>query len=396
MFGLFAQISIGGVIAILISRHLGPEAKGYSTLLTIGPSIIAWVVAMGLNPATMYFTSRSLDASRLLTGSFVLAFVFGAVGTLLGWLALAPGLGTVPAVRVALVVALALIFLQLLREFHGAALLGLHRVAQYAQLALAARVAGSALLVAAIYLAPTDVFYVAIPVSFAISNVFIVLAVRRLVRWRWAWSWPVLVEQLRYGLRSHLGDAVLVLLIRLDQFVVYALFGATALGFYSVAALCADFLTQAGQAAGNLFFARVSRAGARGPYLARLAVGTAALGLLALAIPLVLFAHQLVTLLFGQGFDVAVGPWRLLALAGAAEGTSRVAGLALRALGAPLLASLMNVAGLVLNLPLVIVLGQLHGLEGVALAMLLGDVVVLVIAYAALRSSRYRSLAVMA
>jgi len=392
VFGLFAQLSAGGVIAILVSRHLGPEAKGYSTLLTIGPSIIAWVVAMGLNPATMYFTARSFDVSRLLTGSFVLAFVFGGLGTLLGWLALAPGVG-VPAVHVALAVALVLIAVQLLREFHGAALLGLHRVAQYAQVTLAARLAGSILLVAAIYLVPVELFYLAIPISFALSNAFIVLAVRRIVRWRWAWQGSLLVEQLRYGLRSHLGDAVLVLLIRLDQFVVYVLFGATALGFYSVAALCADFLTQAGQAAGNLFFARVSRAGERGPYLARLAVGSAALGLLGLAVPLILLAHPIVTILFGQGFDVAVGPWRLLALAGAAEGTSRVAGLALRALGVPLLASLMNVAGLVLNLPLVIVFGIAYGLEGVALAMLLGDVVVLVIACFALRSSRQRSFA---
>ena len=191
-----AQISIGGFLAVVISRHLGPEAKGYSTLLTIGPSIIAWLVALGITPSTMYFASRSHDVSQLLSGSFVLAFVLGAAGMILGWFALIPGLAD-PAARLALVLGLVLIVVQLIREFHGAALLGLHQVALYARTALVGRVLGSAVTLAAIYLAPVSLFYLSVPISFAIANVYIILVVHRVTRWRWSWSTALLREQIR-------------------------------------------------------------------------------------------------------------------------------------------------------------------------------------------------------
>src|SRR2546428_6976174 len=124
-----------------------------------------------------------------------------------------------------------------------------------------------------------------IPVSFAVSNLVVVGSVLRTLRWRWHWSVPTLERQLRYGIRSHPSDAVVVALLRFDQFAVYWILGPTALGLYSVGALCADLLSQAAQAAGHLFFARVSAAGPPGPYPPRLASGSSALALLPLATP---------------------------------------------------------------------------------------------------------------
>jgi O-antigen/teichoic acid export membrane protein len=385
--GFSAQIAIGGIVAIAIGRQFGPEVKGYSSLLTIGPSIVAWMLAMGIGPATMYFaTSRRIAASELLTGASVLAVVFGAFAAVIGWIALRPSVDS-PEVVFALGIGLVLTIVQLLREYHGAALLGLRHVALYAQTAIVARAAGAVLLIAAVYLAPLPIFYVMIPVSFAVSNLVVVGAVLRTVRWRWRWSRAALERQVRFGVHSAPGDAVVVGLLRFDQFAVYLLLGPVALGLYSVGALCADFLAQAGQAAANLFFARVSAAGPRAPYLARLAVGASAIGLLALAVPLVVLADRIIIGFFGQGFEGAIGSWRILAFAGVVEGTSRVAVIALRALGSPLRASVMNLGGLLVNVPLVLTLGPRYGLEGVAIATLVAHGVVAIGAYLAFRST---------
>jgi O-antigen/teichoic acid export membrane protein len=388
------QITIGGVVAIVIGRHFGPEVKGYASFLSIAPSIVGWLLAMGIAPAAMYLAANARERiSELLTGTTVLAAIFGGVAAVIGWLALRSSVST-PDVVLALAVGLALVGVQLLREYHGAALVGLRHVAIYAQTSLGARAVGAVLIVGAVYLAPVGIFYLTIPVSFAISNLIVVVVVLRVTRWDWRWSRPTVEREVRYGIRSHPGDAIVVTLLRLDQFTVYWLLGPAALGLYSVGALCADFLAQAGQAAGNLFFARVSNAGPRAPYLARLAVAATAVALLGLAVPLFVFGDRIVIGFFGAGFEGAIGPWRLLALAGVAEGTGRVAVLALRALGSPLRASMMNLGGLLVNIPLILALAPAHGLEGVAIATLVAHLVVAVGAYLAFRSARERPIAV--
>jgi len=184
---------------------------------------------------------------------------------------------------------------------------------------------------------------------------------------------------------------IVVSLLRFDQFAVFWMLGPTALGLYSVGALCADLLAQAAQAAGYLFFARIAAAGPRGRYLARLAVGASALGLLALAVPVFIAADRIVLGIFGPGFEAAIPAMRILAFAGVAQGTSRVAVLALRALGSPLRSSAAHLAGLVVQVPLVVAWAPTYGLEGVAAATLLAHVVVATGAYVAFRSTRERS-----
>jgi PST family polysaccharide transporter len=383
-----AQAVLGGVLATAIGRHFGPEVKGYASLLTFGPTVAAWLAALGIGSATMFFSAgRRIAVDQLLTVATVLAVLLGSVAAVFGWTVLAPGLRS-PEVALALAVGLALAIVQLLREYHGAALLGLSRVTLYAQMTIVARVAGVALVLPAVYLAPLGIFYLLIPLSLAVSNLVIVATVRRALRWHWNWSTETLRRQLNFGIRSHVGEAVVVALLRLDQFAVYLFLGPVALGLYSIGVLFADLLPQAAQAAGYLFFGRIAGAGQRAHYLARLAVGASALGLLAMALPVLVFADPLVTGIFGPAFEAAVGPTRILALAGVAQGTGRIAVIGLRALGSPLRSSAVHLAGLVAEIPLLILLTPRLGLEGVALATLVANLVVVVGAYVAFRSTR--------
>jgi O-antigen/teichoic acid export membrane protein len=374
------QVGAGGLVAVVIGRHLGPEAKGYASLISIGPTVAAWLAAAGIGQATMFLAAGDRDPiDRLLTMSTAMAPLLGAVAAVAGWLVLAPK--TVdPSVSLALAVGFVFVTLQLLRDFHASALLGVNRVTTYAKTTMYSRIISAAIVVGAVYLLPLPGLYLAVAISVAAANLFVIVLADRALRSSWTWSPPTLARQLRYGIQSHFGNVSEIGLLRLDQFVVYGVLGATQLGLYSVAALCADFMAQAAQAASYVFFARISRAGVRGPHLARLAVGASCLALFAMAVPIFLFADPLVQAVFGSGFEQAVPPLRILVFAGVAQGTARMAISAVRALGSPLRSSAAHAAGILTTAPLALWLVR-YGIAGVAVATLAGQLVVAVIAY---------------
>lgn len=391
MLAFIVQVGLGGIVAIAIGRHFGPEVKGYATLVNIGPPVVAWMLAMGIGHASMYLVAGGrMPADLVLTMSTVIAPVVGLTAAVVGWVILGRSAGP-PEVAVALVLGLLLAPLHLLREYHGAVLLGLNRVKRFAQVTIMARLPAAALVLVAVYAFPVPVFYLMIPLSFAISNLLIIGMVFWMLRWRWRWSPHTLREQVRYGVRSHVGNMSEVGVLRFDQFAVYWLLGPTALGFYSVGALCADLLAQAALAASNVFFARIAGAGERARYLARLTIGASALALVAIAIPLVLLADVLVVAFFGQGFRPAADVLRILAFAGAAQGTGRVAVSALRALGSPLRSSAAHLFGILVGVPLVLVLTPGFGINGAAVGTLLMHLVVGAGAYVAIGSVFDRS-----
>jgi O-antigen/teichoic acid export membrane protein len=374
------QVAAGGLVAVVIGRHLGPEAKGYASLISIGPTVAAWLAAAGIGQATMFLAAGGRDPiDRLLTMSTAMAPLLGAAAALAGWLVLGPKTES-PDVSLALAVGFVFASLQLLRDFHAAALLGVNRVTAYAKSTMYSRIISAGIVIAAVYVLPLPGLYLAVAISLAAANLVVIITADRSLRWSWSWSPPTLGRQLRYGLQSHFGNVSEIGLLRLDQFVVYGVLGATQLGLYSVAALIADFMAQAAQAASYVFFARISRAGARGPHLARLAVGGSCLALFAIALPVFLFADPIVTAIFGAGFDQAVPALRILVFAGVAQGTARVAISAVRALGSPLRSSAAHAAGIVTIAPLALWLVK-YGIAGVAVATLAGQLVVAVIAY---------------
>jgi O-antigen/teichoic acid export membrane protein len=374
------QVAAGGLVAVVIGRHLGPEAKGYASLISIGPTVAAWLAALGIGQATMFLAAGRRDPiDRLLTMSTATAPLLGGAAAVAGWLVLGPKTES-PEVALALAVGFVFVCLQLLRDFHASALLGVKRVTTYAKATMYSRIISAGIVIAAVYLLPLPGLYLAVAISLAAANLFVIVVADRALRWSWHWSPSTLGRQLRYGLQSYFGHVSEIGLLRLDQFIVYGALGATQLGLYSVAALCADFMAQAAQAASYVFFARISRAGERGPHLARLAVGASCLTLFAIALPIFLFADPLVTTIFGPGFEQAVAPLRILVFAGVAQGTARMAISAVRALGSPLRSSAAHAAGLLTTAPLALWLVK-YGIAGVAVATLAGQLVVAVIAY---------------
>jgi O-antigen/teichoic acid export membrane protein len=104
-------------------------------------------------------------------------------------------------------------------------------------------------------------------------------------------------------------------------------------------------------------------------------------------VPLGLFADLIVVALFGRGFEPAVEVLRILAFAGVAQGSGRMAVSALRALGHPLRSSAAHVGGLIAAIPLVLALAPQYGTAGVATATLISHSLVALIGYVAIGSA---------
>lgn len=385
--GSFALYTVlGAVQAIAISRHLGPEVKGYVSILILGPTMAGWLFSLGLTPATMYLAGVARSTTdRLLTMSSVAALVLGAVAAGVAWLALNEMLAGAPEVRMAFGIGLVLLPTLLLREFHGAVLVGSRDVVRFSWASSVARVLSVGLVVVATYTAPPLLFYLTVSTSLALSNVVVIVAAARHLRWRWHWSPATLAEQFRYGIRSHIGGISELGALRFDQFAIFAYLGAAPLGFYSAAVFVSETLILFAYATTMVTFGRLASAPyERALHLSRLTVAAVLAALIVVAVPLWMFAEQLMGTLFGPGFAVAAGVLRILVLAGVVQGLGRVAVSALRALGHPLLSSMVHLVGLAASVPLVLWLVPALGVDGAALASLVAYAVTTVTAVVAL------------
>lgn len=388
-FAVYA--ALGAVQAIAIARHLGPEAKGYVSILILGPTVVGWLLSLGLTPATMYLAGGARETvARLFTMSAFAAAVLGAAGAVVTIFVVGPLVEDRGDVYRALVLGVVLLPTLLLRESYGAVLVGIGEIVAFSKASMVARILSVGLVVLATYASPPAWFFAAVSASLGISNVVVVFWAA-CGRFRWNWSPDTLRMQIRYGLRSHIGGISELGALRFDQFVVFAAAGAAQLGFYSSAVFVSEILILFAYATTTVTFGRLSGASPdHALRLSRLTVMavSAALGLA--AIPIMVLAEPVMRFLFGPGFAVAASALSLLTLAAMVQGVGRVAVSALRALGHPLLSSLVHLLGLGASVPLVLWLVPAYGIVGAAAASLASYGVTTVLAVAWLWAPRSR------
>lgn len=362
---------LGAMQAVAVGRHFGYEPMGYVSLIVLAPTVAGWLLSLGLTPAAMYLAGGARSRMNdLLTSSAVAALGLGSLAAAVAWTSFSGLLGP-PAVRLAFAIGVLAIPLLLMREAFGGALVGSGRVALYSKAALLARLTSVGLVVGATYAAPLWLFYPLVAVAQIVSHLTVVVIAAAHLRWRWRWDATTALRQLRYGLRSHVGGISEVGALRFDQFVLFAWLGAPSLGLYSAAVFIAETLSLFAHATTLVTFGRLSTAAEGGVRrLTELTLASVSVALLALALPIWLFAEQLLVLLFGPGFAPAVTALRILVLAAVIQGIGRVATSALRAMGRPLGSSTVYLLGLVVGIPLVLWLIPVLGIEGAALASL--------------------------
>ena len=188
-------------------------------------------------------------------------------------------------------------------------------------------------------------------------------------------SWPVIRELIRYGRYVSATNVLNLANNTADNVVIGRVLGATALGFYAVAFRLADFPNSViAHIVGRVMFpvysllqsevTRFRRAFIQN--LQRIAVLA-----LPVSVTILVCAEPIVLGLFGQKWEEAVGPLRILAAYGLVKSFTSPGGEVFKGAGRPELGLAVGVLQIALVVPALIVLVRTHGIDGAALAMLL-------------------------
>ncbi len=190
-------------------------------------------------------------------------------------------------------------------------------------------------------------------------------------------SFGVLRELLRYGRFVSATRVLLLVTATLDNVVIGRFLGTTALGFYSVAFRLAAFPSTA---IGGVFahvmlpaYAIIQDdvAAVRAAYVTSLQ--RLALVALPVSVAFVVAADPIVTGLFGERWEPAVDPLRILGVYGLVRTFSANTGPAFQALGHAPRELLMTLPSVITLFPLLYVLTSAYGMQGAAAAMLVSQ-----------------------
>ena len=366
-----AVLSLGNVL--LVARILGPTGRGTVALMTAIAYLTSQLATLGIQWATGNLAgAEPRTRPALATNAVVLAAFLGGIAAAIvaGLIALVPSIGgdvdpTMQWIALAtipwLVLQNYLIFLVLadygFRAFNSAMLL-----------IPVTNVSVNGLLAALGLLTATAAFSTWACAEFLATAVLAVYLHRRLAGFgrpdpRLAW------RTLSFGVKAHVGRALLLGNYRLDQWIVGAVSGEHALGLYSVAVAWAEslfYLPTALQAVQRPDLVRATRREAA--RLASTGFRAVVLASTPIVIGLMLAAPFLCVTILGSEFQGSVEQLRILAPGAFGIIALKLLGNALTAQGKPLLETAAISIGFIATLALDIILIPSHAGVGAAIA----------------------------
>jgi O-antigen/teichoic acid export membrane protein len=388
---------LGGQLCLLVSgpivaRLLGIDGRGYFAALNAWAIMVATVGALSVPTACTYFISREptqdgvviAEAYRIgLVQVFVLTVVLNVL--LLLWsrgkplevkTAIYPTLLMIPAV---LAHRYALAILQGHRRFTAFNLMRLLPVASYA-----------AAVTMLFLLHKNRLFIVVVAwvsTSLLASIVSMAVALKR-IRIDWRPQTDFKRRLLQFGLRGHIGAIAPLDNLRLDQLAASIFLAPSALGLYAVAYAFTNLPKFLSQSAGMVAYpeiARRKRSGHGNRLLWRYFWGVTVLNVTVM-LALVLAMPFLIPLLFGQQFIASISIAQIL-LVGATFGASRrILADGLRGLGKPQVSTLSEVSMYPWLLTGGTFLMLRYGIDGVAVAVVIGYALSLAASLAVLKT----------
>ncbi len=365
------------VTGILLARTLGLHDRGVLAAVILWPSLLAMVGSLGLPDAVTYYAARGGTPGRTLLGtSLVIAAVESVAMVLVGFL-LVPlvlghfGAGAVPLALVFLAfVPLNLLTLSLMGFLNGRQRFTAFNALRAMVVLLAAGAIVALAVAGSLSPATAAVAYLGANAATLLAAALIVARSGEL---GFAVSGRTAKDLLSFGLKSQTSSVSSIFNERLDQLVISTLLAPAKLGLYVVALTLTSLIGLVG--ASVALVALPVLAGLRSvseqiAHARRLVVLTFGVSTL-VAVPMIVFAPQLLELVFGPSFRVVEGPARILLVAAVLLSTSRAFSGILKAIGRPLQAGLADAIALVVTVVTLAMLLPLLGLIGAAISSLL-------------------------
>jgi O-antigen/teichoic acid export membrane protein len=369
---------LGATTGLLAARLLGLAGRGQLAAIQTFPTVLAVLAMLGLPDALVYFTARDpARAGRYLATVMILVMPVCLVAMTIGYLAMplllaAQSQDTVDAARHYLL--LLPLFALAGMPFHP--LRGQGQFRLWNALRLGPGLAWAVVLVLAAVGHGTTAAELAghYLLGLAIVAVIVMTVVSRHIAPPYRPSRTHAPALLRFGAPGLLATLPNVLSLRLDQLLMGALLGPEPLGLYTVAVAWSAATGPLLSTVGAVAFPRVA---SEKDTLSRVAlVGRSSrmavlLGILSLP-PLLIATPVAVTLLFGESFRGAIPAALLLTVATTVFSFGHVVEEILRGLGLPGDALRAELTGLAVTALSLLVLLPLGGIEGAAMASLLG------------------------
>jgi O-antigen/teichoic acid export membrane protein len=198
---------------------------------------------------------------------------------------------------------------------------------------------------------------------------------------------------MHYGLRDYPGYVADFTTLRLDQLMLGGVASSAAIGLYVIAVRLSEVTTYVSDALAGALMPEVagSRAGQQAESLLartlRLTIYTNVLVL----IPLWLLAPFILRVLFGDKFVPATVAFRWLLVAAVVWSASSIVISGLQGFGYPGLSTIARFLSAAVTAPLLLILLPRRGIEGAAIASLVGYSVMLIVALVALIHRRQLS-----
>jgi O-antigen/teichoic acid export membrane protein len=378
------------VTSLVGARALGPAGRGDLLVVALWPLVIAMLAELGLTNSHRYWMAKEPErCSRLFSNAVIYTLIVGAVSIALAEL-IVPHLSGQRNPQVMTLLRLyqinipAALFLNLMRGLlEGTRRFGWAGMARLLSFVVQAVAFASLWWFEALTVASAT--YTLICAQTA-SMLLATFAVLRQLRPRWEPSWKEFKHAMHYGLRDYPGCVADFTTLRLDQLMLGGMAPSAAIGLYVVAVRLSEVTTYVSEALAGALKPEV--AGASEGEQAELLLGrTLRLTLYAnvlMLIPLWILAPNILRILFGESFVPASGAFRWLLAAAVVWSAGAIVISGLQGFGYPGLSTIARFLSAAVTAPALIILIPRMGIEGAAIASLLGYSVMLVVAVVAL------------
>jgi O-antigen/teichoic acid export membrane protein len=378
------------VTSLLGARALGPAGRGDLLVIALWPLVIAMLAQLGLPNSHRYWMAKEPErCSRLFSNSVIYTLIIGVISISLADLIVPHLVGqrspqVMTLVRIYQVNIPAALFINLMRGLQeGTRRFGWSGMARL--LSFIVQGAGFAGLWWFGNLTVATATYTLIVAQTA-SALLATFAVWRQLRPRWQPSWAEFKNSMHYGLRDYPGTVADFTTLRLDQLMLGGMAASSAIGLYVVAVRLSEVTTYFSGAVADAILPEVagSRGGKQAEYLlSRTLRLTFYINVLVL-IPLWIAAPFLLKVLFGASFVPATGAFRWLLAAAVVWSAGSIVISGLQGFGYPGLSTIARFLSAAVTVPALVVLIPRMGIEGAAIASLMGYSVMLAMALVSL------------
>jgi O-antigen/teichoic acid export membrane protein len=372
-----ATLLLGGLIAVITARWLGPDGRGVFAMLTFLGILVTRICSAGLGEAATVFVGQGkATMRRAVRASLAVLLGFSVAGAALFLLvAVAQVQPNTNNLWLAVALASAILPLSIMRNFFGEVLMMQERIVEASGILILGMIATLLGVVTFVVAFGQGVFGAVLGTACGTAAALLAAAFRahRGLSFSPRWDGRYIAGALKYGLRVESSTFVAFMTGRFDLLLVFSLAGRADAGFYSVALTIGEIVWLAPFALAYAAFPRLAFLTEYESWLltARLArIALAAAGTTALALGIL--TPLAVPILFGEEFDAAVTPALILLAGGVLASGQWALARAVAARGRPTLLLTSFGAYIAIMVALDFVLIPAWGVVGAAVAAAMG------------------------